>query len=84
MDIIYSFTLVGLTNYYLELRSDYSTEIILYALVTLDFLYIFYFFKIPRHYLGIFQYNQKKYPSVNQIPDVYGAIPIATFPWTIP
>ena len=80
-----SCTFVCLKNYDLELKSDYFMEIILYALVTLDLPYIFDIFKM-RHSPGIFQSNQNMPPSVNKIPEVYGAtiiVPIYTSPITI-
>ena len=72
-----SFTFVGSINYDLELKSDYSMEIILYALVTLYLSYLFYLFKILRHYPGLFQSNQNIPLSFNQRPVFYGTILIS-------
>ena len=49
-----SFTFVVLKNYDLELKSEYSTEILLYALVALDLPYIFYLFEIMIHSPDLF------------------------------
>ena len=71
---LFSYTFVGLTNYYLKIKSDYSKQTVLYALVTLYFLYILYLFVILRYSPGIFQCNQNMPTSVNQRPQFYSAI----------
>ena len=53
-------------------------KMILCTLITLYLLFI-YLFKMLRHYLGLFQSNQKMLPSVNQLPEVYRAILISYF-----
>ena len=76
----FSYTFVRPTNYDLELKINYSTEILSHALVSLYLPYIFYLFEILRHYPALFQSNHKMTPIDNQIPKVYSAILIALDP----